>query len=198
MKLSSRPKTTGFTLVEMLAVITIIVILAGLVVGGMGFVNERQAREKAKTQIGMLETALEEFKLDHGSYPATTNSSTGTKGNSSIDVFDMSEPSPRRASLYFVLFGKGEEALEGTRDDFPIYLEALNNENNKQGWTVSGSTNILDPWGKPYRYRTAVDPRGRPNRFTQNPDFDLWSSGKDGKTSSDPKNPVNKDDIKNF
>lgn len=76
MKHSRKHAAAGFTLVEMLAVITIIVILAGLVVGGMGFVNDRQAREKAKVQIAMLEKALEDYKLDYGSYPLTANSST--------------------------------------------------------------------------------------------------------------------------
>ncbi len=38
----------------MMAVVTIIVILASLIVGGMGFVTEKQAKAKAQLQIGLL------------------------------------------------------------------------------------------------------------------------------------------------
>ena len=51
MKTNPRHGRAAFTLIELMAVITIIVILAGLVVGGMGFVHEKQAKEKAKVQI---------------------------------------------------------------------------------------------------------------------------------------------------
>jgi type II secretory pathway pseudopilin PulG len=47
----------AFTLIELMAVITIIIILVGLVVGGMGFVTGRQAKEKAKTQVALLSKA---------------------------------------------------------------------------------------------------------------------------------------------
>jgi prepilin-type N-terminal cleavage/methylation domain-containing protein len=46
MKTNPRPpvrRRSGFTLIELMAVITSIVIHAGLVVGCMGFVSERQA-----------------------------------------------------------------------------------------------------------------------------------------------------------
>ncbi|MGL5016658.1 MAG: type II secretion system protein, partial [Luteolibacter sp.] len=54
MKTTHRHGKAGFTLIELMAVITIIVILAGLVVGGLGFVTERQAKEKARVQIALL------------------------------------------------------------------------------------------------------------------------------------------------
>ena len=71
MKITQRNGMAAFTLIELMAVITIIVILAGLVVGGLGFVSERQAKEKAKVQIALLSKALEEYKLDMGTYPGT-------------------------------------------------------------------------------------------------------------------------------
>ena len=66
MKTPSRRHPAAFTLIELMAVITIIVILAGIVVAGLGFVNEKQAREKTKVQIGMLERAIEEVGVGGG------------------------------------------------------------------------------------------------------------------------------------
>ena len=81
-------------------------------------------------------------------------------------------------------------------------MPELDPANNKVGWTsgkASATTKILDPWNNEYRYRSAVDANGKANTSTQNPDFDLWSVGKDGKTNpSSPTDKSNRDDIKNF
>lgn len=181
MKINTRKAPAAFTLIELMAVITIIVILAGLVIGGMGFVNSRQATEKAKVQIALLSKALEEYKLENGNYPPTGNSSSGL--NNSRLLFN---------ALYY----------DGVQNQTTIYLPQLDPETNKQGWTsgkASSNVKILDPWGKEYGYRTGQNASGKLNSQTQNPDFDLWSYGKDGKTRTvQPQHQTNKDDIKNF
>ena len=184
MKTNARRGLAAFTLIELMAVITIIVILAGLVVGSLGFVNDKQAKDKAKVQIGMISKALEEYKLDNGTYPATAASTTGS-GNSQL--------------LFDALYYKGAQDTTGATK---IYIGELNPLNTKQGWTsgtASSSTKINDPWGNEYRYRTALNTSGAANSSTQNPDFDLWSCGKDGATTpSTPSDKRNRDDIKNF
>jgi len=189
MKTSSRRPVAGFTLIELMAVITIIVILAGLVVGGMGFVNERQAKEKAKVQLALLTAALEAYKLDFGTYPPTGDR---PKGDTTSAILFK--------ALYWDSDNDG--SVVGADEDQKIYLSQLDPTANKQGWTTGtpgNNTKITDPWGNEYRYRTAVNSSGNPNTSTQNPDFDLWSVGKDADTNpttaSDKKN---RDDIKNF
>lgn len=61
----------GFTLVELLVVMVILGLLAALVVPSyLG--RERKARSQAaKTQIELLGTALDTFRLDVGRYPTT-------------------------------------------------------------------------------------------------------------------------------
>ena len=59
----------GFTLIEMMTVITIIVILAGITVAGMSFINDKQANNLADVQINQLSSAIEKYKLDNGDYP---------------------------------------------------------------------------------------------------------------------------------
>jgi type II secretory pathway pseudopilin PulG len=184
MKTNPRRGRAAFTLIELMAVITIIIILAGLVISGMGFVNDRQAKAKAQVQIGMLSKALDDYKSDNGAYPATEDSLDG-KGNSD-DLFK---------ALYF----DGAQDTTGVKR---IYISELDPATNKQGWTTgtaSASTTIKDPWGNEYRYRTAINAAGTANTNTQNPDFDLWSVGKDGETDpGSPGDKKNADDIKNF
>lgn len=61
----------GFTLIELMVVIVILGILAGLIIPRiMGRPDEARAA-KARMQIESLETALKLYKLDNGNYPTT-------------------------------------------------------------------------------------------------------------------------------
>ena len=206
MKITPRTGKAAFTLIEVMAVITIIVILAGLVVGGMSFVNERQAKNKAQVQIALISKALEEYKLDMGSYPLTAEV-PGT--------YIVAAGSATSSILFKALYWDSDNDSAGVPADTDqkIYIPDLDPATSKQGWTTGtagASTIITDPWGNQYCYRSAIRGSGivaekntdgtvKMNTNTQNPDFDLWSMGKDGKTmTGTPSNTTNKDDIKNF
>jgi prepilin-type N-terminal cleavage/methylation domain-containing protein len=196
----------GFTLIEMITVMTIIVLLAGIVVGSMGYVQGRQAREKAKAQIALLSKAIEEYKMDMGVYPGdeiTTSPPGGYFGGQSANT----EQGDHTNALYRALFYEGWNFIEKEEgNNFTsrkIYLVQLDPRDNKQGWVEKVAANgevkpdlkILDPWGNAYLYRRGTS--------AQNPDFDLWSTGKDGLTqtgNSDAqlKHKDNRDDIRNF
>jgi len=61
----------GFTLIELMVVIVILGILAGLIVPRIMSRPEEARRTKARIQIESMETALKLYKLDTGSYPST-------------------------------------------------------------------------------------------------------------------------------
>ena len=61
----------GFTLIELMVVIVILGILAGLIVPRIMGRPEEAKQLKAKIQIESLETALKLYKLDTGMYPDT-------------------------------------------------------------------------------------------------------------------------------
>ncbi len=61
----------GFTLIEIMVVIVILGILAGLIVPRIIGRPEEARRIKAKIQLKGLETALKLYRLDNSSYPST-------------------------------------------------------------------------------------------------------------------------------
>ena len=61
----------GFTLIEIMVVIVILGILAGLIVPRIMSRPEEARRTKAALQIRSIESALKLYKLDNGVYPDT-------------------------------------------------------------------------------------------------------------------------------
>lgn len=64
--------TSGFSLIELMVVVTIIAILAVVVVTQFGGYADRAKVAKAKTQIGEYAKNIEMFKLDTGKYPSSS------------------------------------------------------------------------------------------------------------------------------
>ncbi len=192
MNISPKPKRIkglrGFTLVELLTVVTIIVILSGMVMGVSGFVQRKAAIDKAKTQLELFNLKITEYMTDSGGFLPPT-SEEDVEARSGLIIYRM---------LYGD--GIGADGIAGTADDGAldgrpdegavVYLADLdpnnNNQNmiNKRGGEVP--VELVDPWGNPWRFRNQ---KGDPSQ--ENPDFDLWSTGPDGKNGT-------ADDIKNW
>ncbi len=64
-------KQQGFTLIEIMVVVVILGILAGIVVPRLLDEPEKARRTSAATQIRSFEGALGMFKLDNGFFPST-------------------------------------------------------------------------------------------------------------------------------
>ena len=177
----------GLTLVELLTVVTIIVVLSGMVIGVSSFVSRKSAIDKAKVQMGLFNMSIESYKTDAGFLPATTEEDT--EAESGLIIYRM---------LY--CDGVGPDGIAGTADDGALdgrpdegltpYLADLDPNTNPRSLIDKRGTPlpvaVVDPWGNSWRFRNQ---RGDPDQ--QNPDFDLWSLGPDGKNGT-------ADDIKNW
>ncbi len=70
-------KTTGLTLVEILVVLGIIALLAGLLLPAMTVVKNTAKEAKQKAQFSSINLGLVAFKNDYGDYPSSTCPLTG-------------------------------------------------------------------------------------------------------------------------
>lgn len=80
----------GFTLIELMVVVVILGILAGLIIPKIMGRPEEAKRLKARMQIEQLEQALKLYYLDNGEYPTTE------QGLNALVEKPATEPAPKR------------------------------------------------------------------------------------------------------
>lgn len=69
-KRTIRRRRRGFTLMEILLVLAILVVLGSLVTFGYVTIQRNAMMDSAKTQIRMFEQAVDMYRLDVGKYPS--------------------------------------------------------------------------------------------------------------------------------
>jgi len=70
-KSRARRRERGVTLIELLVVLSILALISALVVVNVLPERDRAAARKAKIDIGAIETALDQYRLDMFAYPTT-------------------------------------------------------------------------------------------------------------------------------
>jgi prepilin-type N-terminal cleavage/methylation domain-containing protein len=142
--LTPRRSSAAFTLIELLAVITIIGILAGLTLGAAGAVRRHGATSTAKAEVAALQAACDRFYADNNSYPTTTNSMPDPSSGYSPSASTYTNAGQ---VLFANLLGSATLTAAPTSKR---YFEPKSSMVN-----TTPSTNILiDPWGYIYGYNS--------------------------------------------
>ena len=122
--MNNRTRTTGFTLIEMLAVMAIIGILAGLILGVSSYASRKASESKAIAEMEKIKNGCEEYKIKFGTYP-TTNTITQISNFVSDLEFTNSVINDPWGEAYDVkittfsvtIVSKGQDGELGTADD---------------------------------------------------------------------------------
>lgn len=186
---------TGFTLVELLTVVAIILVLAGLLIGVAGNASYKSSFARAQTEVKAMETALESYKADNGAYPRPA-----TVGSSSDALNAQSDNDPGGGNATYAAAGKLlYQALSGVpatgttygkkyMDFKPGQLNDVAGTGLTATTTPGPNTLVVDPFGIPYGYSTrgayaaeqvqaGTLPAANASTYGYNPTFDLWSTG---------------------
>ena len=67
----------GFTLMELLLVVALISVLAGLALGAMQGMKQRAATTRARSELALLSQALEHYRQLYGDYPQVADAPEG-------------------------------------------------------------------------------------------------------------------------
>lgn len=179
------PRCKAFTLIELVLVVGIIIVLAGLVLSTVGYARKKGARARAETEIAAMSAACENYKADNAVYP-NSNGSGGTDGL---------DPSTTNLANYEMpcryLYGEisGDRDFNGAPDTnarpYMAFKEIslLRADMSNPPSSTNQVTAIRDPFGNSYGYSTAkaANPGGA---IGFNPTFDLWSIS-DGAAGTD-------------
>jgi type II secretory pathway pseudopilin PulG len=183
---SGQARYNAFTLIELILVVGIITVLAGLVLSTVGYARKKAARARAETEIAAMSAACENYKADNGIYPrssTTTDTFTAVTNRVPPDPqptsYDPSVTPYSFTSLY--LYGQLSGNPSGDRTTYTQqrYMQFKPNMLSPPDGT-SIVTAIRDPFGNSYGYSTAQafyidNPGANPNNGF-NPTFDLWST----------------------
>ena len=172
----------GFTLIEILIVISIIAVLASMILGGVSLARRAANKALAQTQVDSLKGAINQYYSDTGKFP-------GTEIKDGINAFP---------SLYEALCG--EKPPEGKGGPSAPYVEIKQTDiavwDEDVGAYRRATTEelsdrkvekyVLDPWGMPYQYRENKS-RARKPPMKQPSKFDVYSTGpnKEDETSGE-------------
>ncbi len=107
----------GFTLLEILVVLTVLAILIGIAVPRIKAMQDQANIQKTKSELKTLQTAVETYKLNHAAYPANIGAAL-TGETSPVITTALSDPfSSGGAAPYgyqvtgnfYVLYGYGAD-----------------------------------------------------------------------------------------
>ena len=139
----------AFTLLELMVVIVIIVVLAGLLFPAVQSILERAKKVQAKNDLTQIVTAVNAFYTEYGKYPLTSATSADTNYGTSTT----------NDKLFNELRNSGT-VTDNTRGI--VFMSPPNvkdSTNPKSGIAGTGSNagQYFDPWGSPYFVRLDTD-----------------------------------------
>src|SRR5436309_8597914 len=189
------------TIIELLVVIIIIFILAGLVLSISSYVQNKGARARAETEIAAISAALESYKADNGIYPSNNAAN-------SLDPTTMTDPSSSSyvsasSYLYIQLAGDSDgNPTTTSSSDTRNYLGGSLKQSMLGPNPPGANTYFRDPFRNSYGYSTSKNPIANPTGYSTaggyNPTFDLWSTVGSGTSGTPSPSPIQNTWIKNW
>jgi len=194
-------KLRGFTLVELLVVISIITILAGLTLSTVGYANKKAAMDRARAEIAGLEVALESYKIDNGDYPRSSdtaqtdlaadalNAQVSKNATVSAGVYTKASLALYKALSADTSLNRSLDATEKAagRVYFPFKPNMLYPP-CPVGATQTTVQAVVDPFHNVYGYSTigSASTTGTQSGMGYNPTFDLWTTVDPQKSGTTP------------
>jgi prepilin-type N-terminal cleavage/methylation domain-containing protein len=131
----------GFTLVELLAVVAIICVLVGAILGVAKYANRQTSVSRARAQMATLQTAIEMYKADVGYYPASTIVRFSGSGSAELSNSWLLYRALTQPKLYYN--ATKLDIASGSIVDYTT---------NQATVPVRNVTYFKDPWGQPWNY----------------------------------------------
>ena len=169
----------GFTLVELLVVISIIIVLAAMSFGAISIATKRQKAVTTLTDVQALSSALDRYYDEYNKMPNVGSTDQMTADGES------------GSKLITILLGKEDTSGDMQNPRQIAFLTARITKNKKQGGLVYGSGNrvegMYDAWARPLNIKFDDDFDGeiqdpiKQGDVVRQKKVIVWSFGADGK-----------------
>lgn len=150
--------SNAFTLIELLTVIAIIGVLAGITFGVMGGVKERASISRARTELATLAQALEAYKKMYGDYPQMVGASANYTNNANLLTgggSSTTEDDDGPGILFNALAGKRGPTGQKMKGKAFVDLNKFTIQDSAELPDASDDQHpnaFVDPWGRRYLY----------------------------------------------
>ena len=167
----------GFTLVEILIVISIIAVIASMVLVGVQAARESANGALTQTTVSELNNALNTYIADEGEPPGMGMEPQADRNDFPL-LYDAIFGTPRPK-------GKGGRSAPYTKldeDAVVIYDEdelQYRRPNRQELLSPDVPKYLVDAWGEPFFYRCNKGRDRTAYEFMHNPDIDIYSVGPD-------------------
>ncbi len=207
----------NFTLVEILIVIGIIAVLAGMLLAGLNAAQGKAEVGKAKSEIMNIKNAIAAFELEYNKLPKPLNDSTNKKYNGA--VLKTTKEDPELQWLVLVLMGVDVTEEDDVKDQLK-YIGYSSSEANSMASDIKdyGNPNkrkkaflsnalLRDPWDDEFyqvifesTYGGGIATDDVPGLVVASgtkikESVIIWSKGSDGKTDSSATDDSNEDNV---
>ena len=169
--MSITAKIRSFTLVELLIVIAIIGVLAGILLSVFGDIPDEAKKAKASSRISQIAAAISNFKNDFGFYPPDgTQADLQDQGSAILlEFLDGDGILPERYMPSEGELGSDSDELitlldkayiTPPKNDMGDWSPGVGASRRGENFEPSERPEILDPWGNPYQYVRYSDDNG--------------------------------------
>lgn len=154
---SSRRNERGFTLVEVIVVLSVVLLLTGIAVPMLSSYMEDGRRARAEAECKVIGSAVSSFYKDLGVWPARNSAGSNNQIYVLLTGNTMPTTNPWLAGHQWITWG-----MSTARGDLANYHLTQNAPQNTTGAAYTTTGNIrwrgpysngntpLDPWGRPY------------------------------------------------
>jgi len=179
--MSFRRRERGFTLIEILIVVSIISILVSLVLGGIMSVRMSAYKSIARSMVETWSAGLDTYVQEMGFYPATDYEPDENAFPVLYEALLGDKPADGRG-------GNGVPYIDLKQDSIRVRDEddgGYRKPHQEELYDSEVEKFVVDPWGEVYWYR-ANKGRERENYMKRPRKADIWSIGADRNNATLP------------